>query len=373
MGFWHTGYAEFHEPTGLGEYVYTPPPPVRYVCEHCSQSFAELEALRKHRFEQHPVRQPALLLRGRPVGSVPLQLMMPLHPTDVLVEDTTACLLNGQPVELARLREQLAAMRREYAEVELRNRGASTRCLLDFRVADEAHLAGVETAFLRLARDRVLNIQAVSRFNDECRAFASAMPYCDGISHYLYGVMAKERSPESGLKHEEYVQRFLRASDELSGFDRPLVRSVRALVAFHFNQFDDAQYMAPEGAVRQAAGAFVGLLQELPWHFDEAFSPAPGNAVEDLLTDQDTLQILADASHGVVGLKAHADELLFHLRRAPVGGYDHMKRVLLACEALAARDDPGSRAEARKLARALAGKPDTTAWAKAMLERLSTP
>jgi hypothetical protein len=40
MGFWHTGYAEFHEPTGLGtswSTCYTPPPPVRYACEHCSQ------------------------------------------------------------------------------------------------------------------------------------------------------------------------------------------------------------------------------------------------------------------------------------------------------------------------------------------------
>lgn len=373
MGFWHTGYAEFHEPTGLGEYVYLPPPPVRYVCEHCAQSFTELEALRKHRFEQHPVRQPALLLRGKPVGALPQLLMTPLHAADVLVEDASRCLLNDQPVELTHLGQRLAVLRQEYVQVELRNEGAATRCVLDFRVAEEAHLAGVETAFLRLARERVLNLQAVSRFNDDCRAFASAMPYCDGISHYLYGVMTKERSPDSGLRHEEYVQRFLRSSEELSGFDRPLARSVRALVAFHFNHFSDAEYLAPEGALRHAAGAFAGLLQGLPWHFDEAFSPEPGNAVEDLLTDQDTLQILADASHGLVGLKARADELLAHLRRASVGGYDHMKRMLLACEALAARDDPDSHAEARRLARELAGKTDTSAWAKALLEQLSTP
>lgn len=102
MGFWHTGYAEFHEPTGLGEYVYTPPPPVRYSCEHCTQSFANLEALRKHRFEQHPVRQPTLLLRGKPVGALTQVLMTPLGPADVLVEDATVCLLNGQPLPPAR-------------------------------------------------------------------------------------------------------------------------------------------------------------------------------------------------------------------------------------------------------------------------------
>jgi len=373
MGFWHTGYAEFHQPDGLGEYVYTPPPPVRYACAYCSESFLALETLRKHRFEQHPLRQPALLLRGKPVGTLPRLLMTPLSPSDVLVEDATQCLLNGKSIPLTHLGQQLAAMRREFAEVELSNQGATTRCQLDFRVADEAHLAGVEAAFLRLARDRVLNIQAVSRFNEDCRAFASAMPYCDGISHYLYGVMAKERSPDSGLKHEEYIQRFLRSSKELSGFDRPLARSVRSLVAFHFNQFYDAESLAPEGALRHAAGAFANLLEGLPWHFDNAFSPAPGSAVEDLLTDQDTLQILADASQGIVELKARAEDLLAHLRRAPAGGFDHLKRMLLTCEALATREEPVSHVEARKLARALAGKPDTSVWAKAMLERLSTP
>jgi len=371
MGFWHTGYAEFHEPAGLGEYVYTPPPPVRYACEHCGQSFLQLEALRKHRFEQHPVRQPALFLRGKPVGALSLQLMTALRAVDVVVEDADSCLLNGQSVQLGRLGQELAELRRGYAEVELRNQGATTRCQLDFRVAEEAHLVGVEDAFLRLVRDRILSIHAVSRFNDDCRAFASGMPYCDGISHYLYGVMAKERSPDSGLKYEEYIQRFVRSTEDLSRFDRPLAHSMRALVAFHFNQFEDAEQLAPEGALRHAAGAFGGLLQGLPWHFEEGFSPTPGSAVEDLLTDQDTLKILADASPGRAGLKARAKDLLSHRRRAPVGGYDYMKHTLLACEALAACDDAHAHAEARKLARALAGKTETSHWANAMLERLS--
>ena len=93
--------------------------------------------------------------------------------------------------------------------------------------------------------------------------------------------------------------------------------------------------------------------------------------MEDLLTDQVTIQILANASRDIVMLKAHANELLTHLSRAPTGGYDHMKRILLACEALAASDDPDSHAKARNLARAMAGKSDTSAWANAMLERLS--
>lgn len=371
MGFWHTGYAEFHELSGLGEFVYTPPPPVRYACNYCHQSFSDLEALRRHRFEAHPVRQPALLLRGKAVGALPQVLRTPLDEADVLVEDATTCLLNGQALQPLSLGKKLASMRQDFADVELSNQGATTRCRLDFRVADEAHLAGVEAAFLLMARDRLLDIEAVSRFIKDCRTYPSAMPYCNGIANYLYGVMAKERSSDSGLKHEDYIQKFLRSSDELSGFNRPLVRSVRSLVAFQFNQFDDAEYLAPEGALRHAAGAFAGLLQGLPWHDDESFSSASGGAVEDLLTDQDTLQILTDASHGIDVLKTLKNELLTRLSRAPSEGYDHMKRVLLACEALAASDEPDSHTKARTLARVMASRLDTSAWANAMLVRLS--
>jgi hypothetical protein len=282
--------------------------------------------------------------------------MTPLRPSDVSVEDATHCELNGQSLDPDTLGERLAALRHEFVKLTLRNAGATSHCELDFNIA----------------RDRVLSADSMSRFIRDCRELPSARAYWNGISEYLYGVMAKERAPDSGLKHEQYVERYLRASEELSGFDRPLAWSVRALIAFHFNHFEDAERWAPEGALRHTAGAFLGLLQGLPWHFEAAFSPAPGGAVEDLLTDQDTLQILADASHGLVDLKSRADDLVSHLeRRANTTGYDQVKRTLLAGEALAAREEEGARAKARKLARELASKHDTSAWASALLERLA--
>lgn len=372
MGFWHTGYAEFHEPTGLDNFVYSPPPPVRYVCEHCAASFAELEELRRHRFESHPVRQPALWLRGRAVGTLPMVVLSKVHPSDVVVEDATRCILNGQTVAVQALGQCLSRMSREFVELELANEGAVTRCVLDFKIADESHLAHVEAAFLRLARARALTIESVSGFIEDCRLFDDAMPYCDGICHYLYGVMAKEKSVDSGLKQGQYVERFLRANEELAGFDRSLARSIRALVAFHFNQFDEAVLLAPRGgALSYAAGAFARLLQGLPWHYESALSPSLGNTVEDLLTDQDTLQVLSDASYGLVGLKERSDVLQEHLRRASAD-YDRLKRILLVSEALAEKEDKESHAVARRLAREMAGRPDTSAWAKSMLERLKT-
>jgi hypothetical protein len=371
MGFWHTGYAEFHESTGLDGYVYSSPPPVRYECEYCSQHFAELEALRRHRFERHPLRQPALLLRGRAVGALPLLMLTPLRPEDVVVEDATRCTLNGRAIASAELGAHLASLTREFIEVELLNDGAFTRCALDFRIAQDDHLVGVEAAFLRLARDRVLSIDAVARFIEDCRSFGTAMPYCDGICHYFYGVMAREKAQDSGLHPSQYAERYLRASEALSGFDRPISRSLRALVAFHFNQFDEAELLAPEGALRRAARVFADLLQGHSWHFETDSSVTPGSAVDELLTDQDTLQILLDARFGPLEFKERAGDLLTNLRRAPAG-YDRLKRMLLASEALATRDDTASQLAVRQLARELAAHSDTSAWAEAMLKRLRT-
>lgn len=371
MGFWHTGYAEFHEVRGLDDYVYSPPPPTRYQCAHCSESFLDMDALRRHRFEQHPLRQPALWLRGRAVGSLSQRLMTSLQAKDVVLEDVVSCMLNGHLVKPPQLGKRLAAMRQEFVELELVGTGATTRCTLDFQIADEAHLLGVEAAFLRLAREGILSIEAVGRFIQDCRMFLSAMPYCDGICHYLYGVMAKERSPDSGLKQDEYVARYMRASDELAGFDRPLARSVRALVAFHFNHFDEVDLLAPEGPLRHAAGAFAGLLEGFPWHLQTAFDTVTHDAIDALLTDQSTLEILADAGQGLLELKEQTDALLSFQRRLAPGSYDHTKRTLLACEALAARSDAESITTARKLARGLVGQNITSEWANALLERVA--
>lgn len=372
MGFWHTGYAEFREPSGLDGVDYGPPTPIRYECEHCGSSFMDLQALRRHRFEEHPLRQPLLLLRGKPVGTVRVKVLSPLAANDVALEDTIRCVLSGRSILPETLAQILAAMSHEFVELTLENDGATTRCEIDFAIAREQDLRSVEGAFVHMALDRVLSIEAVGRFIRDCRVLPTGMSYCDAICDYLYGVMAKDRLPDSGLEHSQYIDRFVRAADALAGIDRPLATTIRALIAFHFNRFEEAEFLAPEGHLREVAGAFAGLLDGLPWHYDAAFSPTRVDAVTDLLTDQDTAQVLSDAREGLVELKGRTEELRNQVDR-PAAVYDRMKRVLLAAEALAAREDPESRKAARRLGRQLASQTQTRMWAEALLERLGAP
>ena len=65
MGFWHTGYIEFHEPSGLD--VGYRPSKVWYPCRHCTSKFDTIEDLRRHRFEAHPLARPMLFVQGQRV------------------------------------------------------------------------------------------------------------------------------------------------------------------------------------------------------------------------------------------------------------------------------------------------------------------
>ena len=67
MGFWHTGYIEFHEPTGIG--IRRPSPPPRYVCDRCGDSFSSPAARDEHRFAAHPLHKPAMFVQGIELGA----------------------------------------------------------------------------------------------------------------------------------------------------------------------------------------------------------------------------------------------------------------------------------------------------------------
>lgn len=368
MGFWHPGLHGVYDPQSLVEPRFVPSP-VLYTCEVCSRNFRMLEELRRHRFEQHPVRQPALLIRGRPVGSTPLKVQSPLSPADVVIVDCSRCWVDERPSDVDSVRLFLADATTAFHVVRLSNHGIHTKATLDFQVAQETDLAGVEHALARLASHRNLTLDAVGHFIAECREYETGMSYCDGISHYLYGVMAKEQLPGTGLDRDSYPTRYAQAVEQLTDIDRPMARSVRALVAFHFNHFLDSESLAPPGALRSAAGAFAGLLDGMPWHFGVGFEVGSQAAVEDLFTDQVTLEILADASKGLASLMGMKDSLMSSLGRM-TAGYDKIKRLLLTAEALSHHDEREAREIAKRLLRQLATQDFSRTWSEAVTMRL---
>src|SRR5689334_9460164 len=100
MGFWHTGYQEFHELTGLETWAPAPP---TYHCAHCEAPFDCAEDVRIHRFASHPLRRPSLFVRGRELGTRPLRITQPLAAGDIRIDGCEQASLNGTEISVAAL------------------------------------------------------------------------------------------------------------------------------------------------------------------------------------------------------------------------------------------------------------------------------
>lgn len=365
MGFWHTGYMEFHEPTGT-DWVFVPTP-IRFPCQLCNKSFSSMDDLRRHRFENHRFSRPLMFVRGAELGATPLQVTRPLSPADVQTDRVTTATVNGEVTPLAKLPRILSDTTNDRVTVVLANEGASSTFEFLVRIAKEEHLAGVETAFLKMAKSRSLTIRSIEGFIADCKSFETASLYCDGLCHYLYGVLAKERAPDSALGFDEYPTRFTRAADELQTYERSLAQIVRALVAFNFNHFEDAHNQAPVGRLQHAAVLFSGLLEGFPWQNEFERKESESNALTDLLTDHETLRILRWTELGARELVNCIDDLQGQLKR-DLPGYDKFKIQMLVAEALAFKGDAVG---ARRAAREFMSNQRTQAWAEALVARLS--
>lgn len=365
MGFWHTGYIEFHQPTGL-DMDYRPTKTV-YRCHHCDAQFDDMEALRGHRFEAHPYSRPVFFVRGIELGTTTFRVTRDAAAADFAVDRSTTAIINGKSVRVSDVPKLLAKVKNDKVKIELGNDGAHAVFELAFRIAAVEDLEGVEAAFLKLAKKGILTIASVEGFIDDCKPFTTADAYYDGICHYLYGVLAKERSPDSALPYEEYRTRFNRAADELLDYDRPIARIIRALVAFHFNHFADVVATAPAGRLRVASARFAALLDGKQWGAVSQPSVSRRSAMEDLLTDHETLRILRWTNSPLTDLGLESSDISA-LAKRDIPEFDRLKLRMLLAEASAAAGDMDT---AKKTARMLIGSAKTAVWAERVIAGLA--
>lgn len=368
MGFWHTGYEEFHEPTGFGEWT-GPDLTMRFDCERCSASFDTLEALRKHRFETHPLRQPRAFFKGFELGAQTVRIRSAFQAQDFEFAMADELRVNGRRMSLSRGLSHLASLGDAFVNLELVGPGVTVSHKVDIRIARDDDLKAVEAALLRMSGLRRLTVETIEILIRDCEAFESAKDYVQGLTRYLYGVLAKERAPSSSLRFDDYPSYFNEVEQTLGGFDRPVARLIRALVAFHFNRFADARRLAPTRRLRTAAGAFESLLgasDEGGGVFGASFSSKADSAIDVLLTDEQSEFILGWVSAGL-------DEIAVDFRSLetalayPWAAHDKLKVKLMLAESFLLNDNAP---RARLLARELIGLPETEKWAEKFLDKM---
>lgn len=362
MGFWHTGYMEFHEPIGLDQ-EWSQPRPRVYPCSHCEREFASPDELRQHRFEDHPIQRPVLFLAGRELGAQTIKISKPLGASAVSISNAEAASYNGEEIPVSQLPARLEQQDSGFVTIRLFKAGTQAEFSLEFQIADVKDLEGVEQQFLTLANSARLSLAAIESFIAGSGNFSTARIYLGGICHYLYGVLAKERSESSNLPYDSYISRFTKAAGELAGYDRPLAHSICALVEFHFNHFQEAYDYSPASRVGLAAGRYRDWLISGKRGESPEFSGPIGHTIDSLLTDPDTEQVLQWSVVPLAGLAAEIEPMRNFLT-GDIADYDRKKVQVLLAETLRQN---GNDDEALEIAKSLRNLPVLERWAESMI------
>lgn len=333
MGFWHTGYMEHHE-DAFSSAVFpssgAPPRPPSLPCPDCERTFLSQEDLERHRFDGHASSRPVLLWRGRECGRSRLTFTEPTTEQDWEVLDCRSMTINGRSSKPSKAGSLLSQFRDGVVSVILTGKHAEQVFDLRFSVADPADLDGVEVRLLEMVKKQQLTIASIEGFLAASAQFVTARDYRDGITAYLHAVLARERSPESGLRHAAYRERFDQAVALLGSFDRAPADTICGLVAFHYNQFDWAVQKTRSHRVAWGARRLVHLLRVEPLG-EEKVGDSHRSSLDFVLSDALTEQVLTWTCIPLDGSAATAvDEMESSLCSQEL--FDQLKLRLIASE-----------------------------------------
>ncbi|UGQ41883.1 hypothetical protein [Rhodococcus aetherivorans] len=298
MGFWHTGYFEFHEEP----YIDVPRRPVAprvFRCVECGLKFPSERKLEYHRFEGHPVAEPTLVFRGQLCGRSRTLIDQASTPDEWQVHNCSMVRIDGKTLPAKKAPELLAESGSGVVVVELVNDRASRLFELDYAIAAEADLDGVDVQLAALSHGRQLTLASIDSFIETTARFRTARNYRDGIATYLYGVLARERSTETNLTYDKHQEKFDEAAALLRGFDRTPARTVCSLVSFHYNHFDEA--------ILRGTGLRVGAVAARMENLVEGGSPNSAliefenTPYEAMLVDSSTDRLLRYCSTALDG------------------------------------------------------------------------
>lgn len=269
MGFWHTGYLD-HMDAYVGD-IFAPtrevvvPPPV-FPCPLCHRKFDQADLLDDHLFDGHRSNRPILMLHGRECGRSRIAVVSETAPADWVFHNCHEILVNGSRVPLVDAASRMASTAAGVFEVRLIGERTEQQFEFSFEIADPAELEAVDQKLDDIVMGRSLSIGVIEAFLDVTARFRTVGSYSAAIGNYLFGVLGREQSPESGLVNVDdegrprYMSRFDDAVETLRHVRRPPAEAICGLVAFQYNHFAEAQMRTASPRVAQVAGRLGALF-----------------------------------------------------------------------------------------------------------------
>jgi hypothetical protein len=296
MGFWHTGYEEFHEQTeDIGPFRQPRPP--MFPCPTCGIEFSSERDLRVHTFEGHPTRRPVLVFAGRECGRSRLTVTAKTAASDWVIQDADAVWINGVASSITDATQLLSTRPSGVVDVSLANEALRHDFQFEFALADDPDLDGVDAALERLIDGGELSLRAIYDFIRRSEPYPTASKYRSGLANYLYGVLAREGAAESGSTDAlreggGYEAKYDQAVKILGTFDRAPAEAICGVVAFHYSQFDRAMTKTKSQRVAEVSMRFAAMLNAKDWSRSN-LAAAPHPSLDFALSDSVIEEVLA--------------------------------------------------------------------------------
>jgi hypothetical protein len=320
-----------------------------FICPICQESFSSDEDRFQHRFEAHPYQRPLLVLGAHEVTTPRFVITTTLRPEQIRPVNAATCRLDGKTVTARMLAQHIAEARSGFLKVELT--GAEGKITVGYEIsveiASDAHASQVEQEFARLYSPDVLSVASISAFIRAALDARTARRYVDGLTAYLYGILAKDQRGETTLSQEQGRARLNEAGQTLSEIDRPLAAVVAGIVSFQSNAFSRNERLAAVPRLQSAMRWFDSVRTSgLMVAVGRADSPTTPNARVPL--DSATDEILAWMDMPRDRLSGHAKQIAKRGQQDDWLPEDRVKaKVLLA----AIHESEGDAAKAGRVAR----------------------
>lgn len=260
-------YLDFIDPGNSGGSVIIPElrsfnlSPTIYTCRICSDQFSSQDDLFQHRFESHPFLKPALILRGLESTTPRIIISKSLLSSEISVAHAHVFKINGNIVDQERFISELSEQTQGIIDVSLGNHGVETLYELEFDIADDVELKEVDQNFFTLLGSNILDISRIDSFIDATGSFKTAARYVDGLSNYLYAVLAKDQRGGTHLEQREYKERLNVALDILRLFETPLSIVITAIINFNQNVFNYSESLLLAPKLDQVMKRFTHIMQ----------------------------------------------------------------------------------------------------------------
>jgi hypothetical protein len=209
--------------------------------------------------------------------------------SDWVIRNADAVWINGVSSSITEAAELLSTWPGGVVDVSLANGAIRHDFQFEFALAEAPDLDGVDAALERLIEGGELSHRAIYDFIKRAEPYPTASKYRSGLENYLYGVIAREGTAESGSTDPPkegggYEAKYNRAVKILGTFDRASAEAICGVVAFHYNQFDRAMTKTKSRRVAEVSMRFEAMLNAKSWS-TSGLAAAPHPSLDFALSD----------------------------------------------------------------------------------------